>query len=302
MSLTSARTTKRHGLPVWYMRSARIAYLRAGRRRIYWNNRYCPRQDGYESDGRRQARTLCGGNNCAMNPDSKLISDLSPCSYLPGRISRTEYQIAHEVSKEKLQASIETGWRRQGAVLFRPVCPSCNACQSIRVPTATFELNRSQRRVMKANTDTRFAIQKPIMSVDRIALYVMHHNHHAEQKGWKTCTPQKAASRISMLWARNHLEEWSYYIEEKLVAISYVDAFAEGLSGVYFYHHPEYRQYSLGTLCVLTMILRARELGLPYAYLGFYVAGCRSMEYKGRFGPAQVLAPDGTWVDFHPPQ
>jgi arginine-tRNA-protein transferase len=208
------------------------------------------------------------------------------------------YKFAYGLSREELQKEIQQGWRRQGAVLFTPSCASCKACQSLRVATATFEPNRSQRRVIKINQGTVLEVNKPKVSVDQVALFVQHHNHHAEQKGWKTCTPHEAVEKIKRLGSSDYIEEWSYYINGKLVSVSYVDVVPEGLSGVYFYHHPGYRQYSLGTWCVISMILRGKELGIPFAYLGFYVAGCRSMEYKGRFGPAQILTPDGHWQAF----
>jgi arginine-tRNA-protein transferase len=37
---------------------------------------------------------------------------------------------------------------------------------------------------------------------------------------------------------------------------------------------------------------------LPHVYLGYHVAGCRSLEYKGRFRPNEVLGEDGEWHPF----
>ena len=34
------------------------------------------------------------------------------------------------------------------------------------------------------------------------------------------------------------------------------------------------------------------------AYLGYYVAGCRSLEYKARFRPNEILDDEGQWVPF----
>jgi arginyl-tRNA--protein-N-Asp/Glu arginylyltransferase len=237
-----------------------------------------------------------------MQRTFNFISDPSPCAFLPEQLSQMEYTSARGISKIQLQECIQQGWRRQGAMLFRTACKSCNACQSLRVVLSTFAPNRSQRRVIKVNQNTRLEIRKPSLSVDKVHLSVLHHNHHSEQKDWPAATPASAISQVRMLGTEQHIEEWSYYIDETLVAVNFVDVLEEGLSGVYFFHHPDYRKYSLGTWCVLSMILRARELGMTYAYLGFYVAGCRSMEYKGRFGPAEILTPDRRWIPFESPK
>ena len=37
---------------------------------------------------------------------------------------------------------------------------------------------------------------------------------------------------------------------------------------------------------------------VPHLYLGYYVAGCRSLEYKATFRPNQVIDSAGKWHDF----
>ena len=44
---------------------------------------------------------------------------------------------------------------------------------------------------------------------------------------------------------------------------------------------------------LLDHIARAREMGLAYVYLGYWVQGSRKMDYKGRFMPQERLMPDG---------
>ena len=42
-------------------------------------------------------------------------------------------------------------------------------------------------------------------------------------------------------------------------------------------------------------ISKAKELGIPFYYLGFWVKGCANMEYKASFGPNELLEADGSW-------
>jgi leucyl-tRNA---protein transferase len=237
-----------------------------------------------------------------MKTISRFISEPSPCSYLADRDAITEYEAVQGMTRKELHERIQQGWRRQGYMLFRPVCQTCHACQPIRILVQEFQPDRSQRRVIKANHDIVLKIGKPKLSVDRIELYVRHHAHHAEQKGWKKTNVMHAANQIGyFMTAPSDIEEWSYYLDDKLIAISYIDVLEQSYSGVYFYHHPNYRQRSLGTWCILSLIQRARELGFPYVYLGYYVAGCRSMEYKGRFSPSEIRHTDGRWMPFNDP-
>jgi len=47
---------------------------------------------------------------------------------------------------------------------------------------------------------------------------------------------------------------------------------------------------------ILWLIDRARALGLPYVYLGFWVADCAKMEYKARFRPIEAYTAQG-WTN-----
>jgi arginine-tRNA-protein transferase len=83
-----------------------------------------------------------------------------------------------------------------------------------------------------------------------------------------------------------------------LVGVGYVDRLPRSLSAIYFYHDPDERKRSLGTFNILSLIDRAQQWQLPYVYLGYYVAGCRSLEYKARFRPNEVLNSHGQWVAY----
>jgi len=69
------------------------------------------------------------------------------------------------------------------------------------------------------------------------------------------------------------------------------------LSMVYSFFEPAEGARSLGTFMILDHITRARQTGLAYVYLGYWVQGSRKMDYKGRFLPQERLMPEG-WERF----
>jgi arginine-tRNA-protein transferase len=62
---------------------------------------------------------------------------------------------------------------------------------------------------------------------------------------------------------------------------------------VYSFFHPGEEDRSLGTFMIQDHIARARALGLPYVYLGYWVQGSDKMDYKIRFSPLEALTPNG---------
>jgi arginine-tRNA-protein transferase len=67
------------------------------------------------------------------------------------------------------------------------------------------------------------------------------------------------------------------------------------VSSVYFYFDPAESNRSLGNFGALVEIEYARRLKIPHWYLGFWVKGCRAMEYKANFKPHELLHSDGVW-------
>lgn len=235
-----------------------------------------------------------------MELEFKYTAEPSQCVYLSDQTWRLEYAFASGMTESDYHGLIQERWRRFGYVLFRPRCPSCNACIPIRVITGEYRPNRSQRRVIKANQDSvRLEVDGASITSEKISLYMRHHTHHAKQKGWPLPSERGAVEHINAIMEGPlAVEEWCYYIGEKLVAVSYMDVLKDGFSGIYFFYDPDFNERSLGTWIVISMIKRAAELGLPYAYLGYFIKGCRSMEYKGLFDPSETLGSDGRWHPF----
>ncbi len=81
--------------------------------------------------------------------------------------------------------------------------------------------------------------------------------------------------------------------ETQLLGACLTDLLADGLSMVYSFYAPDEQRRSLGTYMILDHIERARRLGLPHVYLGYWVEGSRKMAYKARFLPQERLGMNG---------
>jgi arginine-tRNA-protein transferase len=192
--------------------------------------------------------------------------------------------------------ALRDGWRRFGSVIFRPECPSCQKCQSLRVPVSAFRPSESQRRAWKNNADdVTIRLSSPASSPEKLDLFERFHQHGHETKGWPTHGQPNLDVFVQNPFAT---EEWDYYVGDRLIGVGYVDALPEGLSAIYFFYDPGEGHRSLGTFNILAMIAAARERDLPHVYLGYFVAGYRSLEYKVRFRPNEVIGADGRWEPF----
>jgi arginine-tRNA-protein transferase len=232
----------------------------------------------------------------AMESRLAFLSPPSPCEYLPDREWQLHYDVVRHATPADYAERLDRGWRRFGHVLFRPECPSCQSCWSLRVRVDAFTPSRSQRRAWNVNQrDVSIHVASPSASLAKIKLFDRYHEYQHVAKHW----PVTAAHGLERFTDNPFpTEEWCYYAGERLIAVGYVDALPTGLSAIYFYYDPQERHRSLGTYNVLAIIAAARERHVPYVYLGYYVEGCSSLEYKARFRPNEVLRPTESWRPF----
>jgi arginine-tRNA-protein transferase len=81
--------------------------------------------------------------------------------------------------------------------------------------------------------------------------------------------------------------------ENRLKAMVLTDRMSDGLSAVYSFYDPDQTAESLGSYMILWLIEQSHRLGLPYVYLGYWIAESGKMSYKARFSPLEAYGPAG---------
>lgn len=217
-----------------------------------------------------------------------------PCVYLPDQIAQLENKVMLDVSAPQFGAMMTRGWRRFGPFYFRPACAACDACRSIRIPVDRFEPSATQRRAQKRLARLRVTVQTPSVTPERLALYRRWHGFREDARGWSPSRMDSETYAIEFAFPHPSAREVAYYDDEapggpRLIGVGLCDETPFGWSAIYFYYDPEYARWSPGVMNVLFQIQHARERGLPYVYLGYYVEGCASMRYKATFRPHEFI-------------
>ena len=83
--------------------------------------------------------------------------------------------------------------------------------------------------------------------------------------------------------------------EGTLLGVAVADVLPDGVSAVYTFYDPNELRRGLGVFAILIEIEQARQLGLPWVYLGYWIEQCEKMSYKRNFRPLQLYR-DGTWL------
>lgn len=226
-----------------------------------------------------------------------LGGDEHPCSYLPGRQARQPLRlpVGGFVSPEAFDRFLAEGDRRAGPALYRPECAACQACEALRVPVSRFAPSRSQRRVLqRGEADIAVEMGPALVSEERVRLF----NRHKLERGLSGDDPVDAETyRWHFIRSCVDTREVRYLVGGRLVAVSLLDVGARAASSVYHYFDPDESRRSLGVFSVLKEIALCAQMGLDWYYLGLYVEGCRSLEYKADYFPHERLA-GGKWRAF----
>ncbi|MCW8108663.1 arginyltransferase [Alteromonas ponticola] len=225
------------------------------------------------------------------------ITQAFSCSYLPDE----HEQLLVFAGEEKLIAYryaqlIQVGFRRSGEQIYRPHCPHCHACESIRVPVSQFVPSKSQKRILSRNK----MIRTVLSSAPQPSYYPLYENYISTRHIDGSMYPpseEQFESFITCSWQPPMFIE--AYDDQQLIAVAVTDVIEDGFghsgfSALYTFFNPAYADRSIGTFMILQQIKFAARLNKNWLYLGYQVDGCKKMNYKTRFLPHERFS-EGKW-------
>jgi len=231
----------------------------------------------------------------------------SPCPYLEGQFERKVFtHLVGDKAPEMNDLLTQGGFRRSQNIAYRPACESCRACVSVRILAQEFSPSRNMRRVSQHNADLVGAMHDAQPSTEQYSLFRSYLDARHRRGGMSDMTVLDYAMMVEDTHVDTKIIEYrrrgpDTFITGKghgeLIAVALTDKMADGLSMVYSYFNPDFEDRSLGTFMILDHIARAKAMGLPHVYLGYWVNGSRKMNYKVRFTPQEHLGMKG-WERF----
>ena len=233
------------------------------------------------------------------------LTAASPCPYLEGQEERKVFtHLVGDRAGELNDLLTHGGFRRSQSIAYRPACESCRACVSVRVVVEDFRATRSMRRVLDRNNDVSAEMRAAVPTSEQYSVFRAYLDSRHHDGGMADMTVLDYAMMIEDSHVETRLIEYrrrgpasgiNGRGDGRLLAVALTDVLTDGLSMVYSFFDPDAGERSLGTLMILDHIARAKTMGLPYVYLGYWIEGSKKMDYKGRFLPQQRLAASG-WL------
>lgn len=225
----------------------------------------------------------------------------APCPYLDGRYEKKIF--THLIGDEADQLNnmlTQAGFRRSQGIAYRPACEDCRACVSVRILTDAYKASKNHKRVLKRNADLLSKEVPATGTNEQFSLLRTYLDTRHADGGMAEMTPLDYAAMVEdtnvntmLVEYRLPLEPSSLTNEGRLIGLALTDQMEDGLSMVYSFFDPEFKDRSLGTYLILDHIIRTQKRAQPHLYLGYWVDGCQKMSYKARFQPIEGLGPEG---------
>ncbi|MGI3167809.1 arginyltransferase [Pseudooceanicola sp. C21-150M6] len=224
-----------------------------------------------------------------------------PCPYLEGRMERKLFTSLSGAGSEALNDTLsKQGFRRSQNVLYRPSCADCAACLSARIDVSRFKPTKSQQKTLRRNRGLGRKATSPWATEEQYELFRTYLDARHADGGMADMDVFEFAAMIEETPIRSRVIEYADDVAG-LRAVALTDVLDDGLSMVYSFYDPTRPADSLGTYMILDHVAIAREAGLPYVYLGYWVPGSPKMGYKAKFSGVELYV-GGAWQPMRDPE
>ncbi len=225
------------------------------------------------------------------------ITGNQPCPYREGFLERKLFTTLNGQKAQSLNDKLsQQGFRRSQNIIYRPNCQKCNSCSSVRIPVENYEFSKSDRRILRKNSEVKRYACAPWATEDQFDLFKNYLKSRHYGGGMSEMDNYEFSSMIEESNVSTTVYE--YYQEDKLVAVSLTDTISDGLSMVYSFYDINLSKSSLGKFMILDHINIVRELGLRYLYLGYLIEESPKMKYKRHFSPLEQYF-KGKWIPYN---
>jgi len=205
---------------------------------------------------------------------------------------------AESVTLAQLDMLLADGWRHFGTHFFRYNLgvyeDEIRRVIPLRIRLADLMLSKSQRRVLRRNSDLDVKVQ-PIEITDGT-----HDLFDRHKRRFKSGVPDSIFDFVSLDAANGPTEglEVSVRDGDKLVAASFFDVGKTSISSIYGIFDPDETSRSLGIFTMLKEIEYARDSGKTLYYHGYAYDGESFYDYKKRFSAIETFDWNESWQPF----
>lgn len=216
-----------------------------------------------------------------------LLSAPHPCSYLDEVQSSTLFVDPEAVTNADTYSQlVQQGFRRSGEHIYRPHCQNCQQCKAVRLPVTQFQPSRQQRRTWNRNSDLVTTVTTTPDRQEHLALFERYIRARHSGGGMDEMSGDASFEFLQSPWGSTLFYEFRDQ-QGVLLSVAVSDQLLSGLSAVYSYFEPNESKRSLGVMSVLWQVEQAKQMQLPFLYLGYWIPGCQKMSYKANYQPLQ---------------
>lgn len=229
---------------------------------------------------------------------SPRLSEIDNCPYIQGEKEQHEFFFTALLEDVELDYLLNKGWRKFGQFVFRPVCPNCQKCIPLRVDLKKFKLSKNQTKFIKRSKGNGLDIKfSPLIFRRRhFQIYYDHGRHRFRDSIDGTIINNEDLFKDTFYRFTGTQVLSEVFLDGKVIAFGILEQSNDGLSSVYFCYDPKFEKLGLGHYGALNEILYAKELGLSYYYLGYWIEENSFMKYKARYAPHELYDWNkGTW-------